>query len=558
MKLGYYLFIFICFCSIGINAQSDKFNYHPPLKIPLSLSSNFGELRANHFHMGLDFKTNGKIGYNLYSIEDGFISRIKVSPYGYGKVIYIDHPNGVTSVYAHCSEFKGGIDSLVRETQKHEQNYEVEIFPAKKLPVKKGDVIALSGNTGSSSGPHLHFELRDTKTEIALNPLLYGFDTADTIAPIIRAVKLYAIDRDGYRYPNKALYTSVKRDSVGFYVDSNWIILPSEYCSAKGGIGFAAEVVDRINDSPSNFGLYGSYLIVNGDTLFGQQINSISFESTRFVSSHKDYEEFHLNNRKIHKSFKTSENDLSIYVVDGNGVIAAKPGQTIDITYVAYDVKNNKSILNFKLIINPGKQNSIEKTVKGQNIIYPYEAFSYDGDHSQIELREGCVFEPMALDISNIENQILSSKTPVYNNYRIKKKVENNDGKNYLEITIGNNQKKAILFTQEDDWLVADVKFFGSHQVKRDTIGPELRPANFTTSVGTRNQLTWKVTDSQSGLVDYDLFINGEWNLIEYEYKTNLLTFEISEELVGTNALKLIATDGCGNQTIWEKNLIFN
>ena len=151
-------------------------DYHPPLGIPLVLTSNFGELRTNHFHMGLDFKTNSKTGYRLYSIDEGYVSRIKVSPYGYGKVIYIDHPNGITSVYAHCSEFKGTIDSLVRQKQIQEQNFEVEIFPGKNvIRVEKGEVIALSGNTGSSTAPHLHFELRDTETEHALNPLHFGF-----------------------------------------------------------------------------------------------------------------------------------------------------------------------------------------------------------------------------------------------------------------------------------------------------------------------------------------------------------------------------------------------
>ncbi len=133
-----------------------KFDYHPPLKIPLILSANFGELRPNHFHMGLDFKTNGKEGYNLYAIEEGFVSRIKVSTFGYGKVIYIDHPNGVTSVYAHCSEFKGEIDSIVRLTQEKEQNFEVEIFPKKnEIRVTKGQVIGISGNSGGSNGSSL-------------------------------------------------------------------------------------------------------------------------------------------------------------------------------------------------------------------------------------------------------------------------------------------------------------------------------------------------------------------------------------------------------------------
>src|SRR3989338_1905502 len=148
----------LLFCTPSLLTLAQKGpsqGYHLPIGIPPLLASNFGELRANHFHMGIDFKTNGKTGYNLYSIDDGYVSRIKVSPYGYGKVIYIDHANGVTSVYAHCEEFKGEIDSLVRRTQRQEQNYEVEIFPDKtELLVKRGQVIALSGNTGSSTAPH--------------------------------------------------------------------------------------------------------------------------------------------------------------------------------------------------------------------------------------------------------------------------------------------------------------------------------------------------------------------------------------------------------------------
>ncbi|MDG1659255.1 MAG: M23 family metallopeptidase [Crocinitomicaceae bacterium] len=190
--------------------------YHAPLGIPLILSSNFGELRPNHFHMGIDFKTNNRIGYNLYSIEEGIVSRIKVSPYGYGKVVYIDHPNGITSVYAHCSEFKGLVDSIVRATQEKEQNYAVEIFPKpNEIKLKRGEVFALSGNTGSSTAPHVHFEIRETKTEAALNPLVFGFDIADSKKPEIRGLKIYGLTKDGYQHPGKSVVRSVKKGTYG-------------------------------------------------------------------------------------------------------------------------------------------------------------------------------------------------------------------------------------------------------------------------------------------------------------------------------------------------------
>ena len=202
--------IIICLCLLSLNSfaqENNKKDYHSPLGIPLVLSSNFGELRPNHFHMGLDFKTNGREGYNLYCIEDGYVSRIKVSPYGYGQVVYIDHPeDGITSVYAHCSEFKGQLDSIVKAHQQEEQDFAIEIFPKpNEIRLKRGEVFAISGNSGGSSGPHLHFEIRDTKTEAALNPLNFGFDIADHKAPEIRGLKVYSITEDGYRYPGKSL-----------------------------------------------------------------------------------------------------------------------------------------------------------------------------------------------------------------------------------------------------------------------------------------------------------------------------------------------------------------
>lgn len=166
---------------------SITYDFYHPLKIPLVLAVNFGELRSNHFHTGLDFKINQKIGYIIYSIEVGYVSRVKVSLWGYGMVVCVNHYNGLTSVHAHCSEFKGGLADLVKWRQEKEQNYEIEYFPPKdSLKVKRGEVFALSGNTGGSTFPHFHFEIREAKTEHALNPRLFDFAIADTRKPTIR------------------------------------------------------------------------------------------------------------------------------------------------------------------------------------------------------------------------------------------------------------------------------------------------------------------------------------------------------------------------------------
>jgi len=309
-------FLFSIQSLIFAQTKGDQ-DYHSPLGIPLVLASNFGELRPNHFHMGLDFKTNSKIGYKLYSIEEGYVSRIKVSPYGYGNVIYIDHPNGITSVYGHCSEFKGEIDSIVRAKQEKEQDFAVEVFPGKGvIKVTKGQVIGLSGNSGGSTGPHLHFEVRDTETEHALNPLIFGFDLADSKPPTIRGVKVYGLTKDGYRYPNKATSKIVVKGKYGYYIGNNEVNIPANYCTETGGIGIALDVIDKLDGAGNNCGLYGSYLIVNNDTVFGQKTDRVPFESTRYVNSHKDYEAYQTLSKKYHKCFRTRENDLPIYIND--------------------------------------------------------------------------------------------------------------------------------------------------------------------------------------------------------------------------------------------------
>ena len=552
------LFAILVHQSITIYAQNGNYDYHPPLKIPLILASNFGELRPNHFHMGLDFKTNGKTGYNLYSVEEGYVSRIKISAYGYGKAVYIDHPNGVTSVYAHCSEFKGEIDSIVKATQKKEQNYEIEIFPeANSIKVLKGQVIAISGNTGSSSAPHLHFELRDTKTEHALNPLLYGFDIADSKAPEIRGIKIYGISEDGYRYPNKALYKTVSKGSNGYYIGGNEIVISANYLSKNGGLGFAADVIDRLDGATNQCGLYGSYLIIDNDTVFGQKINFVPFESTRYVNSHKDYEDYSNLKRKLHKSFKSSENDLPIYTHQGNGVIKAKPGQSLQVKFIAYDAKNNQSEISFTLKISEGEINPQNETVSGENVIKPNTPFTYQSVDTEIEMGLACVYEPERYNTKEIENRVLSGNFPVNRSYRIKKKVKNDDGKNYLEVTTEGNKKRVVLFEKDRDWLVAEMKYFGSYRVKRDTIGPVIAPVNFSYSAINKTTLTWTISDGQSGLADYDLLIDGVWHLIEYEYKGNQLTFNVPKGLSGKKELVLLGKDGCGNITEWKRKVEF-
>lgn len=559
-KSLFLLIIILTFCRFS-NAQNlEKHDYHPPLKIPLILASNFGELRPNHFHMGLDFKTNGKEGYNLYSIEEGFVSRIKVSTYGYGRAIYIDHPNGVTSVYAHCSEFKDQIDSLVRLTQKQEGNFEIDITLKKNaIKVSRGQVIGISGNSGGSTAPHLHFELRDTKTEHALNPLLYGFDMADTKAPEIRGVKVYALTKDGYRYPDKAVRRTATKSGSNYVISENLITIPASFLSKTGGIGFAFDVIDRLDGASNQCGMFGGTLIINNDTIFEQETRRVPFESTRFVNCHKDYAEYSVSKRKFHKSFKTKENDLPIYTTDGLGVYWTTPGTILKVQFIAYDVKGNKSTIQFDVKISEGATNNSD-VIYTSNAVNPDSPVRFEKNNTTIDFGLATVYEPMKVNNSTIDKTIGDPNEPVNNAYLIKiKSNDKKDGKHYLEMITEKGRKKALTLTYDDSTFYCRPKYFGTYSIKRDITPPTVNSINFTTSttVTTRTTFQWRISDSQIGIDDYDLYINDEWQLLEYDYKTGLVTYRREADFKGSKSLKLIVKDECDNTTEWKSTIEF-
>ena len=170
MRLIIIPFLFFISVSMAQNSYPQDY-FQSPLEIPLILSGTFAELRSNHFHSGLDIKTQQQSGLKVMAAASGFVSRIKVSHFGYGKALYITHPNGYTTVYAHLQNFNPEIDAYIKHRQYKNESYEIELFPkAGELLVNNGDIVAYSGNTGGSGGPHLHFEIRN-KQEHPMNPM---------------------------------------------------------------------------------------------------------------------------------------------------------------------------------------------------------------------------------------------------------------------------------------------------------------------------------------------------------------------------------------------------
>ena len=558
------LFLLIIYSS-SFSQVNNPSGFHSPLAIPLALSANFGELRPNHFHMGVDFKTNGVEGIQLYAIENGFISRVKVSLYGYGKVIYIDHPNGITSVYAHCSKFKGELDSLVIKAQEKEQNFEIEIyFTPTDIPVKKGELIALSGNSGSSTAPHLHFELRDTETEIALNPLVYGFNIADHVAPEIKALKVYGVTAEGYQIPGKAKISPVSKGKFGYYIGGDQLLIPADYCSEKGGVGFAFEVVDHVDNSQNACGLYASILQTEKDTLFSQKLDRISFDESRFVNSHKDYLEYSKSKRKFHKSYKTHYNPLEIYKSGKSGILFLKPADSLQLTYTVTDPTANHSELKFKLKVSSGKLFSTVNLFPSWKYLFPDSTYAFQGENAYFSAQKYTFYEPTLKNLSlNGTFTFGDPAAPIQNPITVKLKLPVKStvpsSKYFIRVVTAGGKRHSLLSNLEQNWLVAESKYLGTFQLVVDTIPPAVKPLNFAGAeeLISKNRLTWKVTENETEIKEYDLFIDGKWEILEYETKGNYFIFNPFIPLSGKHSFQLVVKDSCGNATIWLKDLVF-
>ncbi len=540
-------------------AQTD---YHSPLGIPLVLSSDYGEIRPNHFHMGLDFKTNGREGYRVYAIEKGHVSRIKVSPYGYGRAVYIDHPNGITSVYGHLSRFYDAIDSLVQATQQQEKRFDVDItVPEGLIPIERGQVFALSGNTGGSGGPHLHFELRETESEKALNPQLHGFAVADHRAPELRNLKVYALTADGYRIPGKELNIPVRKS--GSYQVSD-LTLPAGFTVRAGGIGFAIDAIDRFDGAYNPCGIFGSALIVEGDTLFSSEIRRIAFEHTRYVNAHCDYAAYQNGRHKYHKLFKSAFNPLEIYSrAKTNGIQSLEGRQTLNAEVDTYDVAGNHSRISVRINWDSTSVYSSEDYVFDRTAhVFPDQAIRLTGKGGSFSIPEQAVYEPVRRNTEGSGLHFGEAEEPVQEAFSVR--IPKNDPalpveKYYILVTTANGREHALGTEYEEGAFTAESRYMGSFSLSVDTTAPKVSPASGIGASGrvTGSELRFRVFDSQTDLADYAIYVDDRWYPLEYETKGDYLIFPVPEDVHGSHTFRVVVTDACGNTVNREEALEF-
>jgi len=559
----------------SIHAQSGNMenHLHPPLKNPLLLSGNFGELRSDHFHAGIDIKTQGTGGKKVYAIADGYVSRIRVSANGYGRALYIHHPEkGLTSVYGHLKRFNKKLERFVKKSQYEQKSFEVQLFPEKGLfPVKKGELAGLSGNSGSSDGPHLHFEIRQLSDQKPLNPLHYSLEVVDNIPPQIFNLAVYPLGKsasvEGKR--QKHFYDAVSRGR------GTYQLLDQTIPEVSGRIGFGLRAYDFLDGSPNWCGLYTMKLYIDNTLMYHHQMDGFFFYETRYINAHIDYEEKKKNNHTYQKSWLEPNNPLSIYEYLRNDGIYTFTDDTLhEVTYQITDVYGNTSTLSFQVQSRVDLPDSLKQEQKTKGRMMPYnEANTFKKSHLKLNFPKKAFYDTIHFEYSRTEapvrqgvfysdlHHIHNEHTPVHKRYTLSIKPEGLPGmlRNKAFIALVNGEDEPYVYQGGEfvnGFIATEVRKFGKYAVLVDREEPSISPL-----VLNDQQLSFHISDELSGIQSYNGYINGEWVLFEYDPKNDRLTYHIDPERLEeaeSYELELYVSDPLNNIATYHDTLTIN
>ena len=535
--------------SILFVLNSQEYNLNSPIDLPLNLSGTFGEFRSSHFHYGLDVTTNKKPGYNVYSIDSGSVVRINVSTSGYGKALYINHPNGLTSVYAHLKEFSPKIQEYIKTQQYLNKSYSVQkFFNNGEMKVNKGDLIGYTGNTGGSSGPHLHFEIRDTKSQNPINPLSFNYKYDDSNRPIIKSLYLFNED-DIFKKRNPKKY-EIKKINDSLYMADKIVY------SNKIGIGI--EVYDRqSNNNYNRNGVYEVKMFIDSVLNFSYKMDKINIDESVFRKIFYDYLLLKTKKKRIQKVYYPLNSKLNFLNHNVNtGIFKSSDKYEKDVLIEVSDWNNNKSYLNFK--IEGITSNIIEKSIDGIEVV-PSQKYLIKKNNIEIGFKKNSFFNKVALNIE-YQNDTLRIDEDIYPlrksyNIKIYKQVEDSIIKrqSYIGLINKNGTVSYLKTNKKDNFFSTNSSILGSYTLSRDSINPEVKPLNFSLNKDISDQKTirLRIYDKTSGIKSYNVFINNKWALFEHEPKSNLIFHNIDDGIIenGENKITIKVTDGVGNKT---------
>lgn len=538
------------------NNTAEAQQLRKPMDIPVLLSGNFGELRSNHFHSGIDFKTQGVEGKPIHSVQDGYVSRISVSPWGYGNGLYITHPDGTTTVYGHLQKFSQKITAYLKEKQYEQESFNVNLsLTPDELPVKEGELVALSGNTGSSGGPHLHFEVRDTETEEPMDPIEYYKDLIkDTQAPKIQGIMVYSM-------PGKGVVNGSRRKlELKPVTAKNGKQTLTGKIEAWGEIGLAVKGYDYMDNTSNIYGIKDITLTADSQVIFHSNLDRFAFDESRYLNSFTDFEEWKEHRSFYIKSFVDPGNRLRFIESLNRGILTIDEPRTYHLTYQLADAFGNTTRLSIRI---EGKEQPIpEIDTENTELFHWWSDNRFGAKGIRLTIPKGNLYDDLYFRYSVKEDSTALGATHILHNKPV---AFHKSAKLSLRLqtdTLENKQQYGIVRLQNgrrswtggvyrNGWVDADIKETGSYTLGQDLVPPTITPLNPATWVS-KQAIALRLSDNLSGVQTYRGEIDGQYVLFEMNSKS-VITYHFDKERLarGKHTLKLFVTDACGNQSTY-------
>lgn len=531
-------FLFNCLAVISLNVTAQEMI--KPINNTILLSGNFGELRATHFHSGIDIRTGGVEGLPVVCVKDGILVRAVVSSGGYGQALYIEHPDGTTTVYGHLQRFVPQISAIVRKLQYQKESFGIdENLREYSLAFRQGDTIAYSGNTGSSGGPHLHFEVRNTLTEHTLNPLHY-YAIRDNKAPVVKALYLYSIADNGM--VEFIRQCPVKAVATGKY-HAGRITVPA------GKVGVAVYAIDYMNDSWNKLGVYRMNLTAGKDTLFQFCIDSCSFDQGCYINEVKDFDRYK-KNETVYRCFGNYQDRFLSIRNRNKGCIEIIKDSLTQVAIDLSDINGNRSSVLLELKGGEAKSVSMDDN----NILRYDRPHTLELSGCKVEIPEGALYHSvekvLKLEKDTLTGRdifVLSKKDiPLFKKAKIDIRGDYDDS--FLICEIGEDGRLSPVPTfLVDDGITAEIGYLNRYTVAEDREAPTIE---FLGKFPDR-LLKFRIKDNLAGIGGYWVAVNGEWCLAAYDPRVNILQCSLSEPLFKrgqVNEVYLMVEDRAGNQ----------
>jgi len=532
-------FLLLLFPVVGF-AQATTYPtdyFRNPLDIPILLAGNFGECRPGHFHSGLDIKTQGKENLPVYAAADGYVSRIKTDKGGFGHAIYITHPNGYTTLYAHLNDYAPFLQQHLREQQYRNKRWNLDLtFTPDQFPVNKGQQIAWSGNTGSSTAPHLHFEVRDTKTEHPLNPQLFGFSVKDDLSPVLK--EMYFYYGNVYDGKHTAVPVSLKGKTykpTKMPPNSDTLLLPQ----GLTGIGFVAD--DYMNGSDNSITFYTAQFWVNNVLQTTVTLNDIGYDVSRYIHAYTDYTTKHKQKKWVQCMFRIPGNKLkSLYTSlnENDGKILIDADTTQLLRLLLTDNNGNTSVAEFYV---KGTTNDMQPTITTNCTPFiasksnEYQTPNIDFVLDENQLYDDICFHtsatPSAATLTD-KYQLHYPFIPLHHYFELRMKPNKT-------IPLHMRSKVVLLYSDGKDingmaatptdkgWYKANVRNLGTYWLHTDTTPPVINSLQKNgANLSKAKQITFNAKDATTSIRMYSGLLDGKWICFEQHGNSFFYVFD--------------------------------